>query len=246
MDIMVNIIELENLTKMFKIPHIRTDYLKTYIVNFRKSRTYEIFYALQDINLKVKKGDFIGIIGRNGSGKSTLLKLITGILYPTSGNIIVNGSISPFLELGVGFHPDLSARENIFLYSSVLGLTKKEIIECYDNIIEFSELEQFIDSPLKTFSSGMQVRLAFSVAIQAKSQIFLIDEVLAVGDAPFQQKCYAVIDRFKREGRTILYVSHQMNSIKQFCDSVILLKRGKIIKQGNPEETVDFYMSSLQ
>jgi ABC-type polysaccharide/polyol phosphate transport system ATPase subunit len=209
-------------------------------------RTYEVFYALKDISFEILPGEFIGIIGRNGSGKSTLLKLITGIFYPTAGEIFVDGSISPFLELGVGFNPELSARENIFLYCSILGLSKNESMESYPKILEFSELEQFIDSPLKTFSSGMQVRLAFSVAIQAKSPILLVDEVLAVGDAAFQEKCYDVFEHFNKIGRTIVFVSHNMESIVRFCDRVILLKNGEEIKEGAPRKIVDFYLNSVK
>ena len=230
---------------MFKIPHLRVDYLKTYLLNFGKARSHEKFYALKDINLDIMRGDFVGIIGRNGSGKSTLLKLVAGILYPTSGEVIVRDAISPFLELGVGFNHELSARENIFLYCSVLGLSKKESMESFPKILEFSELEQFLDSPLKTFSSGMQVRLAFSVAIQAKSPILLVDEVLAVGDAPFQQKCYAVFEQFKKEGKTIVFVSHDMGSILRFCDKVVLLQNGEEVIEGEPKDVVDVYTKRL-
>jgi len=242
---MNSVIEVKNLSKVFRIPHMRTDYLKTYLLNFIKARTHEKFYALKNISINIAKGKFVGIIGRNGSGKSTLLKLIAGILYPTSGEVHVKDTISPFLELGVGFNHELSARENIFLYCSVLGLSKQESRERFPKILEFSELEHFIDSPLKTFSSGMQVRLAFSVAIQAKSPILLVDEVLAVGDAPFQQKCFNVFEQFKREGKTIVYVSHNMESIQRFCDKVILLQNGEEVVEGSPQKIVDTYLNSL-
>ena len=242
---MDSVISVRNLSKMFKIFHMRTDYLKTYLLNIGKARTHEKFYALKNISIDITRGEFVGIIGRNGSGKSTLLKLIAGILYPTSGEIIVKDTISPFLELGVGFNHELSARENIFLYCSVLGLSKKESMESFPKILEFSELEHFLDSPLKTFSSGMQVRLAFSVAIQAKSPILLVDEVLAVGDAPFQQKCFSVFNQFKKEGKTIVFVSHDMQSILRFCDKVILLQNGEEVVEGKPQKIVDVYLKGL-
>lgn len=243
---MDNIIKLINVSKKYKIPHIGTNNLKSYLIHFRKMRTFEEFYALKNINLEIKTGEFIGVIGRNGSGKSTLLKIIAGILYPTSGEVIIQGKISPFLELGVGFNPELSARENIFLYSAILGLSKKETLERYPAILEFSELEQFIDSPLKNFSSGMQVRLAFSVAIQSHAPILLVDEVLAVGDAQFQEKCFSVFEKFKLEGRTIIFVSHDMGAIKRFCDRVILMVRGKEIIQGNPDDIINLYLQDIR
>jgi len=243
---MESVIKLENVSKKYKIPHVRTNNLKSYLIHFRKMRIFEEFYALKNINLEVKAGEFIGVIGRNGSGKSTLLKIIAGILYPTTGRVIVNGKISPFLELGVGFNPELSARENIFLYSAILGLSKKETIERYPAILEFSELERFIDSPLKNFSSGMQVRLAFSVAIQSDAPILLVDEVLAVGDARFQDKCFSVFEKFKSEGRTIIFVSHDMESIKRFCDRVVLMVRGKKIIQGKPDNMVEMYLEDIK
>jgi len=240
-----SVISVRNLSKMFKIPHMRANYLKTYLLNFGKARTHEKFYALKNISIDIARGEFVGVIGRNGSGKSTLLKLIAGILYPTSGEIIVKDTLSPFLELGVGFNHELSARENIFLYCSILGLSKKESMENFPKILEFSELEHFLDSPLKTFSSGMQVRLAFSVAIQAKSPILLVDEVLAVGDAPFQQKCFSVFEQFKKDGKTIVFVSHDMQSILRFCDKVILLQNGEEVVEGKPQKIVDVYFNGL-
>lgn len=208
-------------------------------------RTYEEFYALKNINLDIMHGEFIGIIGRNGSGKSTLLKIIAGILTPTTGEISVNENISPFLELGVGFNPELSARENIFLYSSILGLSKKQTQERYQSIVQFSELERFIDAPLKNFSSGMQVRLAFSVASQSDAPILLVDEVLAVGDAPFQTKCFSIFEQFKKESRTIIFVSHDMGSISKFCDRVFYLKRGEEMVSGITNEIINLYINDI-
>ncbi len=245
MVVMKSLIKLINVSKMYKIPHLRANSLKSYIIHFNKMRTYEQFYALRNINLEINEGEFIGIIGRNGSGKSTLLKMVAGILYPTNGQVIVNEKLSPFLELGVGFNPELSAKENIFLYSSILGLTKRETLEKVSEILAFSELEQFVDSPLKTFSSGMQVRLAFSVAIQSPAPILLVDEVLAVGDAPFQEKCFKVFERFKKNGKTILYVSHDMGSISRFCDKVGYLKRGEELQFGEPEKIIGMYLHDI-
>jgi ABC-type polysaccharide/polyol phosphate transport system ATPase subunit len=242
---MQNIIQVQNVTKIFKIPHLRTDFLKTYLINFKKARNYESFYALKNISFDIKTGEFVGLIGKNGSGKSTLLKLIAGILYPTSGTIEVNAPISSFLELGVGFNPELTARDNIFLYCAIMGMSKKEADASFPEILEYSELEQFIDSPLKTYSSGMQVRLAFSVAIQARSPILLVDEVLAVGDAAFQKKCFQTFELFKDEGKTILFVSHSMDSIQRFCDRVILLQNGEEVSEGEPGEVVERYLQSL-
>jgi len=242
---MSEIITLDNISKMFKIPHMHTNNLKTFLLHFRKTRTYEEFYALKEINLEIKKGEFVGIIGRNGCGKSTLLKIIAGILNPTTGNVYVDGDIAPFLELGVGFNPELSARENIFLYSSILGLTKKEALERYSMILEFSELERFIDAPLKNFSSGMQVRLAFSVTIQSNAPILLVDEVLAVGDVSFQEKCFSVFNEFKEQDKTIVFVSHDMNSIARFCDRVFLLRSGREAVSGNSHEIINLYLNEM-
>ena len=238
---MKSIIKIDHLSKMFKIPHIKNYNLKSYIIHFRKMRLYEEFYALKNINLEIKAGEFLGIIGRNGTGKSTLLKIIAGILHPTSGDVSVKGKISPFLELGVGFNPELTARENVFLYSSIIGLSRRDVVDKFSQIVAFSELERFVDSPLKNFSSGMQVRLAFSVAIQSDAPILLVDEVLAVGDAPFQQKCFPVFDKFKAEGKTIVFVSHDMESIKRFCDRVAYLRSGSEMVLGQPGEMIRRY-----
>jgi ABC-type polysaccharide/polyol phosphate transport system ATPase subunit len=241
MAVMKSIVRIQNLSKMFKIPHVKSYNLKSYIIHFRKMRLYEEFYALKNITLEITPGEFIGIIGRNGTGKSTLLKIIAGILIPTSGDVIINGKISPFLELGVGFNPELTARENIFLYSSILGLSRREATERFSSMVEFSELERFIDSPLKNFSSGMQVRLAFSVAIQSDDPILLVDEVLAVGDAPFQKKCFSVFERFKQDGRTIVLVSHDMGSVENYCDRVVYLKSGSEMVVGAPDAMIAMY-----
>jgi ABC-type polysaccharide/polyol phosphate transport system ATPase subunit len=242
---MQNIIQARNVSKVFRIPHLRTAFLKSYLINFKKARSYESFHALKNLSLSIQPGEFIGLIGKNGSWKSTLLKLIAEILYPTSGTIEVHAPISSFLELGVGFNPELTARDNIFLYCAIMGMSRKEAEESFPEILEYSELEHFIDSPLKTYSSGMQVRLAFSVAIQARSPILLVDEVLAVGDAAFQKKCFQTFEQFKNEGKTIIFVSHDMDSIQRFCDRVIFLQNGEEISEGKPKEIVKRYMQSL-
>jgi len=189
----------------------------------------------------VPKGEFLGIIGRNGSGKSTLLKIIAGILKPNSGKVSVNGTIAPFLELGVGFQPDLSARDNVYLYGAILGLSRQEIDRKFESIIKFAELEQFVDQKLKNFSSGMQVRLAFATAIQAEADTLLLDEVLAVGDMNFQKKCYEVFKEFKLKKKTIIYVSHNLESVKEFCSTVVLLDEGQVVSVGVPEPVVYEY-----
>jgi ABC-type polysaccharide/polyol phosphate transport system ATPase subunit len=234
-------IKIEHLSKTFRIPHEKITSMKGAFVNLFRKRTFEEFQALNDVSLEIKKGEFFGIIGRNGSGKSTLLKILAGIYKPDEGNIEIKGLISPFLELGIGFNPDLSGRDNIYLNGTVLGLTKKQIDEKFDEIVAFSELERFIDQKLKNYSSGMQVRLAFSVAIHAHRDILLMDEVLAVGDINFREKCLQVFRNLKNEGKTILLVSHDSETVNEFCDRAMLLNEGKVIICDNPEKTVFEY-----
>lgn len=199
------------------------------------------FTALKDINFEVKKGEFFGIVGRNGSGKSTLLKIMAGVYTPTKGAVAINGNLTPFIELGVGFNPELSGRDNVFLNAALLGFSRKQTEVMYKDIVEFAELKEFMDVKLKNYSSGMQVRLAFSVAIRAESDILLIDEVLAVGDAAFQQKCFQYFDKLKTDNRTIIFVTHDMSSVRQFCDKALYLEKGKIIKISNPAEISKHY-----
>lgn len=236
------VISAQNISKKFIIPHERRQTLREHLLYFWKKNTKEIFYALKDIGFDVKRGEFFGIIGRNGSGKSTLLKIIAGIYQPTQGKIMRNGIISPFLELGVGFNAELSARENVYLNGTILGLTRQQIDSRFDAIIQFAELERFVDTKLKHFSSGMQLRLAFSVAIQADADILLLDEVLAVGDASFQQKCFDIFREFKKRGKTILFVSHDLASMRQFCNRVMYIKDGSIQKIGDPNDVIDHYL----
>lgn len=200
------------------------------------------FTALKDISFEVKKGEFFGIVGRNGSGKSTLLKMIAGVYSPTSGNIQVNGQLTPFIELGVGFNPELNGKDNVYLNSALLGFTHKQTDAMYKDIVEFAELEQFMDTKLKNYSSGMQVRLAFSVAIRAKSDILLLDEILAVGDEAFQRKCNIFFDKIKKDKtKTIVLVTHDMGSIKKYCDKAVLIKDGVILNNGSPEDVANEY-----
>ena len=197
---------------------------------------------VEDISIKVNQGQFIGVIGANGSGKSTLLKLITKIIYPESGSIKINGKVSSLIELGAGFHPDMTGRENIYINASIYGLTKKEIDSKLDTIIKFSELEEFIDSPIRTYSSGMYMRLAFSVAINVEAEILLIDEILSVGDANFQAKCFRKMQELKDSGITIVIVSHDLHTMEKLCNKVIWIESGKIKRSGIPNEVLKEYI----
>lgn len=236
------IIQVENLSKVFKLPHEKLATVKQHFLNLFNPKGYEKFKALDKVSFEVKKGEFFGFIGSNGSGKSTLLKILAGVYQPTSGRVVVEKSLSPFIELGVGLNPELTARENIFLNAAILGLTKKQTEEKFDEIVEFSELRNFLDQKLKNFSSGMQVRLAFSIAVQAQAEILLVDEVLAVGDASFQQKCLDLFRKLKKEGKTIIFVSHSLSVIQEFCDRCILMKKGEVRFIGNPNQAVLEYM----
>lgn len=233
---------VRDLYKSFKLPHEQHSGLKQRIINiFKGIRGYETQKVLNDISFEIKKGDFFGIVGRNGSGKSTLLKLIAGIYAPDKGLIQVNGSLTPFIELGVGFNPELTGRENIFLNGALLGFSKTEMEAMYDTIVEFAELEKFMDQKLKNYSSGMQVRLAFSIAIRAQSDILIIDEVLAVGDAAFQKKCFDYFDELKKDKKTIVLVTHDMSAVKRFCNKAILIENGRIQSAGSPNKVANQY-----
>lgn len=236
-----NAIVVKNLSKRFVIPHEKISTLKGAFISFFKKKDNEVFDALSDISFEVKKGEFFGIIGRNGSGKSTLLKILAGIYVPNKGSVKINGRISPFLELGIGFNPELSGRDNIYLNGTVLGLTKKQIDEKFNDIVAFSELERFIDQKLKNYSSGMSVRLAFSVAIHANRDILLMDEVLAVGDINFQQKCLEKFEEYKAQGKTIILVSHDIGAVEKYCDRAMLIRNSEIQGIGNAREIVEKY-----
>lgn len=237
-------IKVEHVSKTFKIPHEKISTMRGAFVNAFKKKTYEEFKALDNINFEVKKGEFFGIIGRNGSGKSTLLKILAGIYQLDDGKIEINGRISPFLELGIGFNPDLSGRDNVYLNGIVLGLSKKQIDEKFNDIVAFSELKRFIDQKLKNYSSGMQVRLAFSVAIYANRDILLMDEVLAVGDANFQKKCYKYFNQTKGE-KTVLFVSHDVENMRKFCERTMVLNDGKIFTLEETNSAIKKYAELL-
>lgn len=238
------VIEIEGLWKRFRIFHERHQTLKDTILSFRKAR-FEEFWAIKDINIAAKRGETLGIIGRNGSGKSTLLKLIARILTPTRGNVRTDGKIASLLELGAGFQPDLTGRENIFLNGSILGLTNREIAKKFNEIVDFAELDRFIDTPVRNYSSGMYVRLGFSVAVHLDPDILLVDEVLTVGDEAFQRKCRDKIKDFKDQGKTILYVTHDVNTAAQVCDWVVMLEEGEIVHQGKPKQVIKHYHEAM-
>ncbi len=230
--------------KDFKLPHQRSNSIKsvfTGMFDFKKDRSVEIQHALKDINFDIKKGEFFGIVGRNGSGKSTLLKILAGIYQPTRGEVSVGGKLVPFIELGVGFNAELTGRENVYLNGAMLGFSEANINDIYDEIVEFAELERFMDQKLKNYSSGMQVRLAFSMAIRAEADILLVDEVLAVGDASFQRKCFEYFKELKQKKKTVVFVTHDMNSVREYCDRAILINKSKIVAQGSADEIASKY-----
>ncbi|MBR2710063.1 ABC transporter ATP-binding protein [Candidatus Saccharibacteria bacterium] len=239
-------ISVRNLYKSFNLPTEQSSGLKQAIFNrLRGVKGYTEQKVLKDINFKIKKGEFVGIIGRNGSGKSTLLKILAGIYYPQKGDIIINGNLIPFIELGVGFNPELTGRENVYLNGALLGFSNEEMDTMYDDIWEFAELKQFQDQKLKNYSSGMQVRLAFSIAIRAHGNILLLDEVLAVGDAAFQQKCNDYFRSLKDQKQTVILVTHSMENVTKFCTRAILIESGKIIQDGDPNKVSAAYTKML-
>jgi ABC-type polysaccharide/polyol phosphate transport system ATPase subunit len=237
-------VEVKNITKNYIIKHQKNPSLKDAILKGKDK--YEKFLALDDVSFNVNHSETFGIIGSNGSGKSTLLKLMAKVLKPTKGDILVNGTVSALLELGAGFHQDLTGRENVYLNASILGLKRKEISSRFDEIVEFSELERFIDMPVKSYSSGMYMRLGFSIAINVNPDILLVDEVLAVGDQAFQSKCYKVIYDFVRRGKTIIIVSHDLETISDLCQRVIFLKNGRIEEIGDSIKVVSTYRSYVE
>lgn len=236
------VIEIKNIDKNFKIYTDKGYTLKERLLFFKKRNSYTKHMVLKDISFEIYKGEVIGLIGKNGCGKSTLLKLLTKIIYPDKGFINIKGKVSSLLELGAGFHPDMTGRENIYINASIFGLTRKEINGKIEDIINFSELQEFIDTPIRTYSSGMYMRLAFSVAINVEADILLVDEILAVGDANFQEKCYAKMKELKEEGTTVVMVSHDLNVIKQLCNRAIWIESGIIREEGNPEEVIEAYL----
>ncbi|MEX2195739.1 MAG: ABC transporter ATP-binding protein [Thermoleophilaceae bacterium] len=229
------------MSKTFRLPHERTHTLKERMVNPLRRSSAEEFRALDGVSFEVRSGEFFGIVGRNGSGKSTLLKCMAGIYSVDRGEIAVAGRVSPFIELGVGFNPDLTARDNVVINGVMLGLTPKEARRRFDEVIAFAELEEFVDLKLKNYSSGMHVRLAFAVMAQIEADVLLIDEVLAVGDAAFQQKCFDEFERMRRKGCTILFVTHSMAQVERFCDRALVLERGELVSIGDPAEVATLY-----
>lgn len=233
-------IRVQNLTKMYKLYDKPTDRLVESL-GLSKKKCYKEHYALNGINMVVNQGETVGIIGTNGSGKSTILKIITGVLTPTSGNVEINGRISALLELGAGFNMEYTGLENVYLNGTMIGFSREEIDEKIDAILEFADIGEFIHQPVKTYSSGMFVRLAFAVAINIEPEILIVDEALSVGDVFFQAKCYRKFEEFKKMGKTILFVSHDLASVNKYCDRVILLNKGVKVEEGNPKEIIDLY-----
>jgi ABC-2 type transport system ATP-binding protein len=238
---MVAAIEVEGVSKTFRIPHERRTFFKEYFVHPFRRVTYERNEALKDVTFSVQPGEFFGVIGPNGSGKSTLLRILAGIYVPDTGQVRVEGLLSPFIELGVGFNFELTARDNIRINATLAGLTTRQLDERFEEILEFSELERFVDQKLKNYSSGMLVRLAYSIAIQIPFDVLLLDEVLAVGDESFQEKCFATFERFRDEGKTIVFVSHALDLVERFCDRALLLQGGAEQAVGAPHEVARLY-----
>lgn len=238
------VLEVKDVTKSFRLHKDKANSLKQLVTKRARSR-HEDFIALQDVSFDVQEGEVFGVIGQNGSGKSTLLKCMAGILQPNKGSVHVHRRMSALLELGAGFHPELSGRENVFLNASILGIGRKEIAAHFDDIVEFSGLENFIDSPVKTYSSGMYVRLAFAVAINVDPRLLIVDEILAVGDVSFQQRCLEKFVEFRNEGRTIVLVTHDMGSVRNMCDRAIWLTHGKVTGAGDPADLVEAYTETM-
>jgi len=236
-------IKVDHVSKTFKLPHEKSTSVKGVLINkfTGGNRGYERQEVLKDVSFEIKKGEFFGIVGRNGSGKSTLLKMLAGIYEPTRGSIQVKGNLTPFIELGVGFNQELTGRENVFLNGALLGFGRHDIAKMYDEIVAFAELGRFMDQKLKNYSSGMQVRLAFSIAVKAQTEILLIDEVLAVGDAAFQKKCFDYFMQLKRDKKTVILVTHDMGAARIYCDKGIMIEKGEIVKAGQIEDVAQAY-----
>ncbi len=244
---MMSIVKFENVSKFYPLYHNFIG-IKNFLFNLPKTikmLKHNKFCALKNLNLEIRESETVGIVGKNGAGKSTLLGLIAGVIKPSSGKVEVKGRVVGLLELSAGFHPDLTGYENIILNGILLGLTKREILQRVDDIINFAELGEFIFQPIRTYSSGMLARLGFSVAINIPSDILLIDEVLAVGDIKFQNKCYKKIEEIKKQKKTIVFVSHDLEAVEKICDRVILINFGEVIKDGNPKEVIEFYKEVL-
>ena len=241
-------VKLEGVSKAFVVRRNRTHDLKVRLLALfdpRHREHKEAFWALRDVDVSIRRGEFLGLIGPNGSGKSTLLRVMAGIFPPTRGEVIVHGRLAPMIELGVGFHPELTGRENIFLNTSLFSLSDRQTRAIYQDIVTFAELEEFIDMPVKNYSTGMYMRLGFAVAVHLDTDILLIDEVLAVGDERFQHKCFTRMEAFRREGKTIILVSHDMGTIEQMCDRACLLVRGRVEAEGEPGKVIERYREVL-
>lgn len=235
-------VQVDHVSKFFKLPTEATQSLRTTMVNrFKGIKGYKEQHVLKDISFEVEKGDFFGILGRNGSGKSTLLKIISQIYMPEKGSVTVNGKLVSFIELGVGFNPELTGRENVYLNGALLGFSREEIDAMYDDIVDFAELQEFMNQKLKNYSSGMQVRLAFSVAIKAQGDVLILDEVLAVGDEAFQRKCNDYFQERKKSGKTTILVTHDMGAVKKYCNKAVLIEKGLVKAMGNPYDVANQY-----
>jgi ABC-type polysaccharide/polyol phosphate transport system ATPase subunit len=236
-------IEVDSVSKSFLLPHQARNSIKEVMLHPFHKTDYERNAALEDVSFEIEQGEFFGVVGSNGSGKSTLLKIMAGIYRADAGSVTVNGKLSPFIELGVGFNPDLNARDNIRINGTLLGLDRRELEARLDEIIAFAELERFVDQRLKNYSSGMQLRLAFSIAVQVPFDVLLLDEVLAVGDAAFQEKCFGVFGELRAAGKTIVFVSHDLESMRRFCDRAAFLAQGKLRSIGPVDDVVDAYLA---
>jgi lipopolysaccharide transport system ATP-binding protein len=240
-------IVVDNISKRFRIPHEKKTTLFQNIVGVIKRQfNYEEFWALKNLSFRVEKGETFGIIGRNGSGKSTLLKILAKVLYPDAGSVLMNGKIASFLELGVGFQPELTAEENVYIYSSILGMSRREVRASYPDIFDFAEMRKFENMKLKNLSSGMYMRLAFSTAIHANPDTLLIDEVFAVGDEAFKKKCEDKVNEFRNQGKTIIFVSHDLKAVRSLCQKSLLLNEGNSVSIGNTEKVINDYLVLLQ
>src|SRR3954453_6149564 len=239
------VIRVQGVTQRFRLIQERPDTLRELFAKFFRHQThYHDFDAVQNVSFDVQQGEMVGIVGRNGSGKSTLLKIIAGVYQPTAGQVEVNGSIAPLIELGAGFHAELTGRENVLMNGLLMGFSKRQMQEREASILEFAGIGDFIDAPVKQYSSGMYMRLAFAVATEVDPDILVVDEILAVGDEPFQRKCFERIERFRRSGKTILFVTHSMQQVVEHCDRAIYLDGGKVAADGKPERVVDLYFAA--
>ena len=239
------VIRVENLNKIYKMYRSPSERFKELLHPFKK-KYHQEFQALKDINLDIPKGTIFGIIGQNGSGKSTLLQIITGIIRPTSGTVKVKGRISALLELGAGFHREFTGRENVFLQGTLMRMKRDEMEKHFDEIVDFADIGDFIDQPVKTYSSGMYARLAFATAINVNPEILIIDEILSVGDGMFQRRCHSKIEEFQNSGKTVIFVSHSLSIVTKICNRAILLDRGNILETGNPQDLVNTYKDLMK